>query len=196
MPDGYLKKQNKKIKKKKGHGASREMVENINTIRLLHGECRATNEEMKKFQKGDTIWGNDTSPEELKRWKFEEKEEAKKELSALRCRYARYNEHLTDVEEYALEFFQADESGEFVEGSDFELARMDFDSFQQEALKGNGVQNDAANVWVEVDGKQYTVDISDVLDHEEAEPFEASDALESDLAADAWTELYSQYLGE
>lgn len=168
----------------------------LNMVRLLKGECRATNEEMNKFQKGDTIWGNDENPEELKRWSMEQKEEAKKELSALRCRYARYNEHLTDIEEYALEFFQADESGEFVEGSDFELARMDFDSFQQEALKGNGVQNDAANVWVNIDGKQYTVDISDVLDHEEAEPFEASDALESNLYADAWEELYRQYLGE
>lgn len=166
----------------------------LNMIRLLHGECRATNEELKKFQKGGTIWGNDTDPEELKRWSMEQKEEAKKELSALRCRYAR--EHLTDVEEYALEYFEADESGEFVEGSDFELAKMDFDSFQQEALKGNGVQNDAANVWVNVDGKQYTVDISDVLDHEEAEPFEASAELESDLDADAWEELYRQYLGE
>lgn len=29
MPDGYLKKQNKKIKKKERHGASREMVENM-----------------------------------------------------------------------------------------------------------------------------------------------------------------------
>lgn len=168
----------------------------LNMIRLLHGECRATNEELKKFHKGDTILGNDTDPEEFKRWKIEEKEEAKKELSALRCRYARYNEHLTDIEEYSLEYFKADESGEFVYGSDFELAKMDFDSFQQEALKGNGVQNDAANVWVDVDGKQYTVGISDVLDHEEAEPFEASAELESNLDADAWTELYSQYIGE
>lgn len=76
------------------------------------------------------------------------------------------------------------------------MKKISFEEFQKKALEGNGVQNDAANVWVEVDGKQYTVDISDVLDHEEAEPFEASDALESDLAADAWTELYSQYLGE
>lgn len=124
------------------------------------------------------------------------KRKPKKSFLNLRCKYVRYNEHLTDVEEYALEYFKADESGEFVEGSDFDLAVMDFDSFQQEALKGNGVQNDAANVWVDVDGKQYTVDISDVLDHEEAEPFEASDALESDLEADAWDELYRQYLGE
>lgn len=76
------------------------------------------------------------------------------------------------------------------------MKKISFEEFQKKALDGNGVQNDAANVWVEVDGKQYTIDIFDVLDHEEAEPFEASDALESNLDADAWTELYSQYLGE
>lgn len=76
------------------------------------------------------------------------------------------------------------------------MKKISFEEFQKKALDGNGVQNDAANVWVEVDGKQYTVDISDVLDHEETEPFEASDALESNLDAEAWNELYSQYLGE
>lgn len=76
------------------------------------------------------------------------------------------------------------------------MKKISFEEFQKKALDGNGVQNDAANVWVEVDGKQYTIDISDVLDHEEMEPFEASDALESNLDADAWNELYSQYLGE
>lgn len=76
------------------------------------------------------------------------------------------------------------------------MKKISFEEFQKKALDGNGVQNDAANVWVDVDGKQYTVDISDVLDHEEAEPFEASDALESNLDADAWNELYNQYLGE
>ena len=76
------------------------------------------------------------------------------------------------------------------------MKKISFEEFQKKALDGNGVQNDAANVWVEVDGKQYTVNISDVLDHEEAEPFEASDALESNMDADAWNELYSQYLGE
>lgn len=98
----------------------------MNTIRLLHGECRVTNEEMKKFQKGDTIWGNDTSPEELKRWTIEEADEAEEELSKFCCKSVMYNEYLTDIEEYALEFFQADESGEFVEGSDFELAPMKY----------------------------------------------------------------------
>lgn len=76
------------------------------------------------------------------------------------------------------------------------MKKISFEEFQKKALDGNGVQNDAANVWVDVDGKQYTVGISDVLDHEEAEPFEASDALESNLDAEAWTELYNQYIGE
>lgn len=49
----------------------------LNMVRLLKGECRANNEELKKFQKGDTIWGNDENPEELKRWKIEEKEEGR-----------------------------------------------------------------------------------------------------------------------
>lgn len=76
------------------------------------------------------------------------------------------------------------------------MKKISFEEFQKKALDGNGVQNDAANVQVEVDGKQYTVGISDVLDYEEAEPFEASDALESNLDAEAWSELYDQYLGE
>ena len=60
------------------------MVENMNTIRLLHGECRATNEEMKKFQKGDTIWGNDTSPEEFEKWHKYIKSRLVEQLSKLK----------------------------------------------------------------------------------------------------------------
>lgn len=88
------------------------MVKNmLNMIRLLYGECRATNEELKKFQKGGTIWGNDTDPEELKRWTIEEKEEAEEEIAKFCCKSVRYNEYLTDIEEYALEYFEADENG-------------------------------------------------------------------------------------
>lgn len=70
---------------------------------------------------------------------------------------------------------------------------MDLREFQQSALAGNGVQNDSSAVWVEVEGKQYTVDINEVLDHEEQEPFEASCALEDDLDHEAWENLYDQY---
>lgn len=65
--------------------------------------------------------------------------------------------------------------------------------FIKKALSGNGVQNDESNVWVNVDGEQYTVPISDVLDHEEETPFEASFYLESHLDAPAWDDLFEQY---
>lgn len=72
--------------------------------------------------------------------------------------------------------------------------KVDFEDFQAEALEGNGVENDAGQVWVNVDGEQYTVDIDGVLDHEEKEAFEASAYLESHLDAEAWDDLYQQYL--
>lgn len=72
--------------------------------------------------------------------------------------------------------------------------KMTFEEFQAEALEGNGVENDAGQVWVNVNGEQYTVDVDDVLDHEEKEAFEASAYLESHLDAEAWDDLYQQYL--
>lgn len=69
-----------------------------------------------------------------------------------------------------------------------------FEDFVKEALEGSGVQNDEKDVWVEVDGEQYTVRVSDVLDHEEKEPFEASLTLEDDLEHPAWETLYDQYI--
>ena len=73
---------------------------------------------------------------------------------------------------------------------------MTREEFIKKAIAGNGVQNDSTNVWVEVDGVQLTVSIDDVLDHEETEPFEASDYLESNLDASAWDDLYEQYCEE
>ncbi len=72
--------------------------------------------------------------------------------------------------------------------------KMTFEEFQAEALDGNGVENDDCQVWVNVDGEQYTVNIDDVLDHEEKEPFEASTYLENHLDAEAWDDLYQKYL--
>lgn len=68
-----------------------------------------------------------------------------------------------------------------------------FEDFIEEAFKGNGVQSDSQDVWVEVDGEQCTVKISDVIDHEETEPFEASYTLEGDTSHPAWADLYEQY---
>lgn len=72
--------------------------------------------------------------------------------------------------------------------------KMTFEEFQAEALEGNGVENDAGQVWVNVNGEQYTVDVDDVLDYEEKEPFEASTYLENHLDAEAWDDLYQKYL--
>lgn len=92
-----------------------------NTIRLMHGELTLTNAEYKRFEKGDSIWGYDTDPEIVKTWNIEQKSEAKAELAEHRCSY-RGNEHLHYIEEYALEYCLCDEDGEFIEGSDFDLA--------------------------------------------------------------------------
>lgn len=81
--------------------------------------------------------------------------------------------------------------------SDFEeMYKMSFEDFQKEALAENGVQNDSSAVWVEVGGFQYSIGIDEVLDHKEAEPFEASSFLGDNLDADAWEDLYQKYLDE
>lgn len=96
----------------------------MNTIVLLHNEARLNRRfELKKFQKGDLIWGEDENPEELMRWSAAEEAAAKAELAKLRCVYDPYNDQLAYIEEYALEWFEADEDGEFLFGSDFELAQ-------------------------------------------------------------------------
>lgn len=93
-----------------------------NTIILLKGEETLTNKyEMKNFEKGDSIWGNDSTPEELKRWSMEEETEAKAELAKYKNSYST-NDVITYIEEYALEYCACDEDGEFLEGSDYELA--------------------------------------------------------------------------
>lgn len=92
-----------------------------NTIILKKGEARLTYRERKKFTKGDTIWGEDENPEELKRWSIDKVEEAKAELAKYRCSY-KQGEQLYYVEEYALDYCECNEEGEFMLGSDFDLA--------------------------------------------------------------------------
>lgn len=91
-----------------------------NTIRLLEGYERLTRREYKNFSKGDTIWGADSNPKELKRWNVEQEDEAREELKNYKCEYDEGND--IDITEYALEFFESDEEGELIRGSDFELA--------------------------------------------------------------------------
>lgn len=68
-----------------------------------------------------------------------------------------------------------------------------FKEFVEEALKENGVQNDDQDVWVMVDGEQYTVSVESVLGREEHEPFEASYALENNLEHETWEDFYDSY---
>lgn len=86
--------------------------------RLLKSEARLTKEELKGFEKGDLITGNDVNPEELKRWTGEGcREKAMEELKKFNSNYY-MGEQLADVTEYAVETYEADEDGDFLEGSD------------------------------------------------------------------------------
>lgn len=92
-----------------------------NTIILKKGERTLTPEGYKHFQKGDTIFGENSDPEEIKRWPVEQKAKALDELKKYHCEYWKGREDYF-VTEYALEWCLCDEDGEFLEGSDFDLA--------------------------------------------------------------------------
>ena len=94
----------------------------MKVIRLVKGCARLTNSEFSKFEKGDTIWGDGSNPEELNRWMAEDEAEALKALEAVKCSYSNYNSQLMEVVEFALEYFTADEDGEFLDGSDYQMA--------------------------------------------------------------------------
>lgn len=91
-----------------------------NTIILLKGELTLTDKEHKGFQRGDGIWGVDRSPEEIQRWSADEVEAARAALAEVRCSYTHGN--LWYITEYALQWCNTDEDGDFVEGSDYDLA--------------------------------------------------------------------------
>lgn len=171
------------------------MCDYYNTIILKKGEAFLNRREFLAFQRHDTIYGDNANPVELRRWSIEEEAEAKAVLECYCCEYCRGNDDFYPITEYALEYCETDEDGEFLSGSDYDFAIecMDFALFQEEALKGNGVQNDASQVWVEVEGEQYAIALSDVLEDGESEPFEASDTLESDLHAPGWWLMYEKY---
>lgn len=73
---------------------------------------------------------------------------------------------------------------------------LNLKNFVEAALEGNGVENDNQDVWVVVDGNQYTVSVESVLGRGELEPFETSDVLENNTDHPAWEELYDQYVGD
>lgn len=94
----------------------------FNTIILKHGFARLTRTEYKHFEKGDTIYGSDSYPDELKRWNIKDEQLAQAELSKYHCYYSE-DIALYNIDEYALEYCACDEEGEFVSGSDYEFAK-------------------------------------------------------------------------
>ena len=100
-----------------------------NTIILKVGETKLTKAEFDKFSEGDTIFGTDSNPTELRRWKITEEDEAKAELAKHYCEYNKGIE-LYYITEYALEYCECDEDGEFVQGSDFDLAEKKITKFE------------------------------------------------------------------
>lgn len=94
-----------------------------NTIKLLKGEGNITKKDFENFEAGDTIFGDNAEPVELARWVAEDEEEAKAALAEHNCTTS-YGELQKTyyVEEYALEYCTCDEDGDFVDGSDYDLA--------------------------------------------------------------------------
>ena len=93
----------------------------INTIILLHNSEKLTSKEYRNFNKGDSIYGNDSSPTEIQRWNIDCEKQAKDELEKYHCSYEK-NGDLYYIDEYALMYCGTDKNGEFTMGSNFELA--------------------------------------------------------------------------
>ena len=91
-------------------------------IRLIKGTAFLTGREYKKFTPGDTVWGNNSEWEEIARWNISDEEKAQAELKKYRCSYLGSN-GTWDITEYAIEYFEGDEEGEFVSGSDYYIAK-------------------------------------------------------------------------
>lgn len=168
----------------------------MNTIRLLKGEGQYTEKEYKNFTAGDAIYGDNTDPIELARWNITNKAEAEAALAKYKCEYD-YGElqNTYYVTEYALEYCDTDEDGEFVDGSDYLFASggLTLAGFIQLATQGNGVENDSTNVWVNINDVQYNVNYENMEIHEE-EPFDLSCYLEDHHDHEIWNMLYNEYL--
>lgn len=168
-----------------------------NTIKLLKGEGQYQRKVFEEnFANGDTILGDNCEPTELARWAIEDKAEAEAALAKYSCKYD-YGElqNTYYALEYALEYCECGEDGEFNSGSDYELAAggLTRNAFTQLALSGNGVENDSTNVWVYINGSQINVNYENMA-IDEVEPFELACYLEDNSDHEIWDMLYDEYL--
>lgn len=97
-----------------------------NTIVLLYEETLFSGVYKKnvKMEVGNLITVPDSEAEELRRWNITEKDSAFSELKKHKCVIKAVPGGIY-VEEYALEFFEEDDEGRIVEGSNFEFAELE-----------------------------------------------------------------------
>lgn len=108
---------------------------NINTITLIHSTRNFTRAEVERGRVDLVECLCD--PDEVKRWGIADEALARAELSKHKSTFAYKNGTVwTDV--WALEFFETDEDGEFVNGGDLDYATHEFDgdSYYTAALDG------------------------------------------------------------
>lgn len=112
--------------------------DNINTIILKHSESNYSANDVRrgKVSQGDSFIDQYESGE-VKRWSINDEAAALAELAKHKCTYD-YRNGTVWADEWALEFFEADEDGEFVMGADEEyaVAEFDGDSFYTPSLDG------------------------------------------------------------
>ena len=127
-----------------------------NTVRLLHNEVRMSADKYESFEHGDTIFGIDQDPEVLAKWDIDDIEDAKMELEKFYCS-SNSNGVIVDVEEYALEYCDTDENGEFVEGSDYDFAKSLFRiEYHTGVAPDDAYSVEEAKKFVEKNGFAYT----------------------------------------
>lgn len=87
--------------------------------------------ELSQLEYGNLIFGDSEYLEEVARFKIEDEELAKIELSKYRCEYWEQDSYVKSVimgEEYSLEYCTYNDEGEFIEGFGYDLAEIDCDS--------------------------------------------------------------------
>ena len=94
-----------------------------NTIFLKHGNALVKAAKFKDYSIGDAIFGVDATPDILWKWPIEKESEAKAELKKLRCTYEKSGDFFY-VKEFALEYCETDEDGDFICGSVWRKRRM------------------------------------------------------------------------
>lgn len=121
-----------------------------NTIRLLKNSAVLNSSEIKKFNRGQLIFGENENPEEIQRWDVKDKDRALEELKKYECKYERDANGLYYISEYALETFQADPDGEFLVGADYDLAECaDYTNDMQPKFQTKKVIDKTENITCE-----------------------------------------------